>query len=51
MWHMEEELQKEGVSVSLLKEIQKFRESHEVDASVAGRVLQVKSLCRKELKW
>ena len=26
MWHMEEELQKEGVSVSLLKEIQKFRE-------------------------
>ena len=38
MWHMEEELQKEGVSVSLLKEIQKFRESHVVDASVAGRV-------------
>ena len=32
MWHMEEELQTEGVSVSLLKEIQKFRESHEVDA-------------------
>ena len=24
MWHMEEELQKEGVSVSLLKEIQKL---------------------------
>lgn len=38
MWHMEEELQKEGVSVNLLKEIQKFRESHGVDASVAGRV-------------
>lgn len=38
MWHMEEELQTEGVSVSLLKEIQKFRESHVVDASVAGRV-------------
>ena len=38
MWHLEEELQKEGVSVSLLKEIQEFRESHGVDPSVAGRV-------------
>lgn len=38
MRHIEEELQKEGISTGLLKEIQKFRESHDVDASVAGRV-------------